>query len=326
MAAKANPKLVGGFVVGAAALLVVVVALFGGGNLLASHPRGGTYFRGSVAGLMVGAPVTYQGVQVGQVRSIRLEVDNQTLDTRMPVEFEFLRGTVSWSDRPLNPGEYMRLVEKGLRAKLVAQSLVTGLLAIELGYYPDSPAALVGGLPGGVMEIPSVQSDLETLKATLEELPLSQIAASVLRVLGRLDGLLGAPELKDTMVALNAGLERFKDLMRTTDDRAGPMMDDIRRVTAEAGAAMAALRESVTVLSGEVRPLSARVQEAATAAERAARQAESTLRTVDGALDPRSPMRGNLEQTVASLAAAARSLRSFADQIDRRPNVIITGR
>lgn len=326
MAAKANPKLVGGFVIGAAALLVVVVALFGGGNLLATHPRGGTYFSGSVAGLMVGAPVTYQGVQVGQVTSIRLEVDNRTLDARMPVEFEFIRGTVSWSDRPLEPGEYTRLIEKGLRTKLVAQSLVTGLLAVELGYHPDSPATLMGGLPEGVMEIPSVQSDLETLKATLEELPLSQIAASVVRVLGRLDALLGAPELKDTVVALNAGLARFEGLMRTLDAQAGPMMDDVRRVAVEAGSALVALRETATVLSGEVRPLSVRVQEAATAAERAARQAESTMRTVDGALDPRAPMRSNLEQTIASLAAASRSLRSFADQVDRRPNAIITGR
>ena len=337
MAAKANPKVVGGFVLGAVALLVATVALFGGGNLLTKRPRAGTYFQGSVAGLDVGAPVTYRGVRVGEVKSIRLEVDTETLQARMPVEFEFLPGAVQWQDRTLQANEYPRLIEKGLRAKLVSQSLVTGQLAVELNYLPDTPATLVGGLPASVVEIPSVQSDLEALKTTLGNLPLDQIAASMVRVLSRADELLSEPEWKSALVALAGGLEQFGQLMGTANEQSGPLFSDLGRIAKESEGAIVALQVELKAASadlrnvlgkidGEVKPLSFRMQSAAAAAEKALRQADTTLRTVDAALDTRSPLRSNLEQALANLSVASKSLRSFADQLDRSPNILITGR
>jgi paraquat-inducible protein B len=318
-------------------LLVATLALFGGGNLLASHPRAVSYFRGAVAGLAVGAPVTYQGVRVGEVKSVRLEVDTSTLDARIPVEFEFFPDAVQWSERRLRSEEFQRLVERGLRAKLVSQSLVTGLLAIELGYYPEAPAALVGGQAASVVEIPSVQSDLETLKATLGNIPLDQVAASVLEVLGRVDALLATPELKDGALALARGLQQFETLMGTANERVGPLLGDVQDTVRGTGTAVTALqadlqaavgdlRGLIDTVGGTVQPLGARVQGAAAAAERTFRQAESTLRTVDAALDQRSPLRGNLEQALANVALASKSLRSFADQLERSPNVLLTGR
>ncbi len=337
MAAKANPKVVGGFVLGAAALLVTTVALFGGGNLLVERPRAGTYFQGSVAGLEVGAPVTYRGVRVGEVRSIRLEVDSATLQARMPVEFEFIPGSVQWSGQNLQASEYPRLIEKGLRAKLVSQSLVTGLLAVELGYHPDAPATLVGGLPASVTEIPSVQSDLETLRTALSNLPLDQIATSLLQVLSRADELLAEPEWRSALGALAGGLEQFERLMGTVNERSQPLLGDVGRLAKETEAAIVVLQAELKAagadlrgvlgkIDGEVRPLSARVQGAMTAAEKALKQADTTLRMVDTALDTRSPLRSNLEQTLANLSVASKSLRSFADQLDRSPNILITGR
>lgn len=337
MAAQANPKIVGGFVLGAVALLVATVALVGGGNVFVTRPRAGTYFQGSVAGLEAGAPVTYRGVRVGEVTSIRLEVDSEKLTARMPVVFEFIPGAVQWSHQPLRPDEYRRLIEKGLRAKLVSQSLVTGLLAIELGYYPDAPAQRVGGLPDTVIEIPSVQSDLESLKATLSTLPLDKIAASAVQVLARLDALLAEPEWRNAVVALAGGLQQFEALMGMANEEARPLLGNVGRVAQETEAAITALqtdlheaigamRSVVGKVDGEVKPLSARMQAAAAAAEKAFQQADTTLRTVNVALDPRSPLRNNLEQTLSSLSMASKSLRSFADQLERNPNILITGR
>lgn len=337
MAAKANPKVVGGFVVGAVALLVLVVGLFGGGNLLVKRPRAGTYFQGSVAGLEVGAPVTYRGVRVGEVKSIRLEVDSKTLTPRMPVEFEFIPGVVQWTDKPLGPEEFRRLIQRGLRAKLVSQSLVTGLLAIELNYYPDAPATLVGGLPHGVIEIPSVRSDMETLKSTLSNLPLDEIATSMVQVLTRADALLSEPEWKTAIASLASGLQQFQALMETANTQSRPLLGDVERAAKETEEAIVALQQDLHALvgdlrgvigkvDGEVQPLSTRVQAAAAAAEKAFQQADGTMRAVNGVIDPRSPLRGNLEQTMSNLSSASKSLRSFADQLDRRPNVIITGR
>lgn len=337
MASNANPKLVGGFVLGAVGLLVLAVALFGGGNILEKRPRAGTYFEGSVSGLDVGAPVTYQGVRVGEVKAIRLEVDSVSLATRMPVEFEFTPGTVAWTDGPLKPAEFGRLLEKGLRAKLVSQSLVTGQLAIELGSYPGTPAHTFGGLPSGVIEIPSVPSDLETLRRALTDLPLEEIAGSMVLALSQLNKLLAEPGWRDSAVALAGGLEQFQVLMTTLNQRSGPLLGDVASMAKDTGTAVSMLRldlhNAITDLRGtlgkidsEVRPVSLRVQAATVAAERAFQQADSTLRTMNAAIDPRSPLRSNLDQTLANLSLATKSLRSFADQLERSPNILITGR
>ena len=58
MAKRSNPKLIGGFVVGAIALLIVGILAFGGGQYLKSKIKAVLFFEGSLAGLEVGSPVT----------------------------------------------------------------------------------------------------------------------------------------------------------------------------------------------------------------------------------------------------------------------------
>src|SRR4029453_8729639 len=43
------------------------------------------YFQGTVGGLSPGAPVNFRGIQVGEVKSVRLEIDANTYAIRLPV-------------------------------------------------------------------------------------------------------------------------------------------------------------------------------------------------------------------------------------------------
>ena len=66
MAKKANPKLIGGFVIGAIALAIIGVITFGGTQFLAPKDRAVLFFSGSsLSGLDVGSPVTFRGIKVG---------------------------------------------------------------------------------------------------------------------------------------------------------------------------------------------------------------------------------------------------------------------
>ncbi|MBV9653717.1 MAG: MCE family protein, partial [Acetobacteraceae bacterium] len=62
---------VGLFVIGATVVGILLI-LFLGGPRLASATKYETYFRESVQGLDVGAPVKYRGVTIGQVTDIGL--------------------------------------------------------------------------------------------------------------------------------------------------------------------------------------------------------------------------------------------------------------
>src|SRR5512136_647970 len=95
MASRANPAVIGGFVLGAIALGVVGLVVVGGGKFFQHRQSWEAYFDESIKGLAVGAPVTFRGVKVGSVTDIRVilnrDVTPATVRTgvmRTPVFFE----------------------------------------------------------------------------------------------------------------------------------------------------------------------------------------------------------------------------------------------
>jgi paraquat-inducible protein B len=75
MAKQANRMMIGGFVVIAVVLLAASLVVFGSGKFFKKTDKYILYFDGSVKGLSVGAPVLFQGVQVGAVSSITIRAD-----------------------------------------------------------------------------------------------------------------------------------------------------------------------------------------------------------------------------------------------------------
>src|SRR4051794_28118857 len=114
MAKPNNAELVGAFVLGALVL--------------------------PVAGLSVGAPVAFQGVTVGAVSRIILRMSATTGEAHIPVYLEFNPDVITFTGgRQLNAAAQQAMIERGLRAQLVSQSLITGQLMVLLDYFPDSP-------------------------------------------------------------------------------------------------------------------------------------------------------------------------------------------
>jgi hypothetical protein len=82
---RANPAVIGGFIVGAVALIVIGVLLLGGSRFLTEQRTYVLYFEASVEGLSAGAPVTQQGVRIGSVRDIQVQYLRWNGKFRMPV-------------------------------------------------------------------------------------------------------------------------------------------------------------------------------------------------------------------------------------------------
>ena len=89
MGKKTNPKLIGGFVIGAIALVIAGILAFGGGQYFATKVKCVAFFPGaSLSGLDVGAPVTFRGVKVGEVTSIVIKYDVARQKLRVPIQFD----------------------------------------------------------------------------------------------------------------------------------------------------------------------------------------------------------------------------------------------
>ena len=184
---KANPAVIGGFVIGAIALVVIGLLVFGGTGWLVQRTKYVAYFPGSVKGLQVGAPVDFRGVTIGQVTEIRVLYDPQQVRARIPVIMELDPTQIEVAGREeivTGSEDAERLIEAGFRAQLQSQSLLTGLLFVNLDFYPDAQARLVGG-DGPYPEILTIPSDLEQLQQRA-----GVVAARLPDLLDQLNGLL----------------------------------------------------------------------------------------------------------------------------------------
>jgi paraquat-inducible protein B len=88
VAKQANRMMIGGFVVVAVVLLATSLVVFGSGKFFKKTEKYVLYFDGSIKGLSVGAPVLLQGVQIGSVASITLNIDPKEIKTDIPVIIE----------------------------------------------------------------------------------------------------------------------------------------------------------------------------------------------------------------------------------------------
>jgi paraquat-inducible protein B len=233
MGSKVSPTVIGAFVVGAIICMVAGVLLFGGGKFFTEKQPYVLFFDSSVEGLNVGAPVIFRGVQVGQVTEISAIADPETFDVRIKVMVEVVQGVIKVGEEGERFKDHregvQRLIQRGARASLRMQSFVTGLLYVAVDFYPGTPIKLLG-LDPAYPELPTVPSDLEQLKATLQQamgelknLPLETLFSELLGLLKRANSLLETPEIKQTLVSLHDVVDAAERLLQNADGQVSPL-------------------------------------------------------------------------------------------------------
>src|SRR5205823_5013035 len=211
---KISPTLIGGFVVGAIALLVIAVIAFGSGMLFRKTKEFVSYFDGNVNGLHIGAPVKFRGVEVGSVKNILLQLD-KSLDVRsIPVIFEIdlekITSRGATATLLEDPTALKVAIDRGLRAQLQTESLLTGVLYIGIDLFPGTPVKLVQAARSKYPEIPTVPTVLERAEVTtgeilakLREVDFKGMMDSVSRALDGVGQLVHSPALKSALQRLD---------------------------------------------------------------------------------------------------------------------------
>ncbi|MGB0848775.1 MAG: MlaD family protein, partial [Thiolinea sp.] len=98
------------------------------------------YFNGSLRGLSEEAPVEFQGIRVGKVEKIKMHLDPETLDVRIPVLISIEPQRFSENiDLQQAPAFMHDMVDRGMRAKLQSGNLLTGKMYVALAIDEDAP-------------------------------------------------------------------------------------------------------------------------------------------------------------------------------------------
>jgi paraquat-inducible protein B len=369
MGSKINPTTIGAFVVGAIVLVVAGALLFGGGKVFQKKLPYVMFFDSSVEGLNVGAPVVFRGVQIGQVTEITALIDPQTFNLRIRVKIEIVRGVIKVpeaADQRIQDQHQTveGLIHRGARASLRMQSFVTGLLYVALDFHPDTPVTLLGLDPAHI-ELPTIPSDLDQLKSTLQQamaelkkLPLDTILNELLAMIKRANALLEVPELKQALVVLHDVMTGARQLLHNADGQVGALGPKLGGTAEVAAKALETLRVTlldaqklVRDVDGQVAPLAGgaketltSAKETLTAARSALGQAQKSLVTLTEAATPvlkhadktftgtaaltgpDSTILNDLSHTLKALEEAARAIRTLANMLERNPETLIRGK
>src|SRR5215471_7487866 len=143
MSKKANPTFIGLFIVVGLGFAIAGVLLFGSWNLFAKTHLCIVYFDDSLNGLNEGAPVKYRGVTIGAVKRVMVRFNQASNDYAMPVIIEVDHKLIQ--ERLGEPVEVFteaaldERIRRGLRASLQTESLVTGVLYIDIRPNPNAP-------------------------------------------------------------------------------------------------------------------------------------------------------------------------------------------
>ena len=322
---KANPTIIGAFVLMSLALIAFAIMALGGAALFTPKQRVVAFFEGSVKGLTVGAAVNFRGVKIGSVDRIVLQFEPNSLEPRVPVYMTLVPDKVRLIGNQDDVSEipFDAYIQKGLRARLDIDSLVTGQLVVDLDFRPDVPAVFHGQRETSYPEIPSMKSNFDVLKDQLSQLPLRQLADDVkgmvkaFQVLANgTEGTLGVvgEELKATALTTRQTLEEAQRTIATMDRT----LKSLERTSDQAAKTL--------TTTGPV------LEQTLHSAQRAMLRIETTMQGADAAVAqvaemtaPGAPVRAELEQSLRDLSASAESLRHFAETVERQPNAVIFG-
>jgi len=336
MAKRTNPKLIGAFVMGGIILAMVGILAFAGGKFFVTTTKGVLYFEGSLGGLAVGAPVNFRGVQIGTVTAITIEYDAVKQEIHIPVEIEVEPEKIVITNGERSGHNIQVLVERGLRAQLQVQSLVTGQASINLDFHPDTPIRLVSTRKDELPTVPSamesLQADLASVLNKLSAMPLDQIVENA-------NGAIN--DLRGTLTSMG-------QLATRVNGAAGPILDEVRAASEKLDVLVATANTRLQLqpgeplqtfndtmlhygalaqdLRGQVAPVSKDLRATLQNADDVMTQLDSITSRMEREYGKNPALLTQVSDTLRDARAMLGAIRSLAEYLQRNPNALLTGK
>ena len=312
MAKQSFKTAVWAFVIGGLTLLVAGIILLGGGRMFSDDIEYVLYFDGSVSGLNIGAPVVFRGVPMGQVTRISLEANPRDASVTIPVyirldENSIVRAGVAGELTDNFRQEILRrLIQRGLRARLQLQSLITGQYRVELDFLPNTPANFRSPMPD--REIPTLPSPIDTLQRTVASLPLEEMAHTTAGILEKLNAALAGDALERGLNAFAATFEEAQGLLAGMQESQKTLAQALEKLDVAATSAQHDLPQALQSTRDAMNNVS------------------SVSLATKAIVERNAPLTQELRRLIQESTAAVRSLRAFLDVLERNPEALLRGK
>ncbi len=318
---KISPAAIGMFVMAASIIAVAAVMVFGAAKFFSRTENFISFFSESVNGLDVGAPLKYKGVKIGKVEGIFISssknIKESSVSVVYSIDIDQLRRKTGTDFKDYSDWMDEQIAE-GLRAKLNYQSIVTGMLYIELDFIADKGEKYdlkYGGTR--FKEIPAAKSGLSELAKGFEK-TMADVAkidfagigqnvhSAIMKVNEKLDAI-DAKAISDNAVSALKGVD---DLVRNRDVAEAIKKLDV--LLSDSDALVNDARAELKNFSSSGASLAARLDE--------------VLRNVNSVVAPQSPLRYQIAVLVKTMNDSMSYISNFTDYLQRNPNSLLRGK
>lgn len=309
MSEKPHTVAIGAFIVGAL-LIALTTVLFVLGSGFGDKEKVIMVFDGSVKGLNVGAPLALRGVQVGQVTKIELILDSDNVELIMLVEADFHSKNIR-RQGSVSEDLTEELIARGLRAQLNSQSLLTGLLYIQMDFHPGSDLNLAD-IDSPYFQFPTIPTDLERITKKLQDIDISKLTKDLEGVAKGLNTFVRSEEFQGMPANLATTLDSLTGLSNQLQQQLATTGPKVDRILDSANTELPRLSDMVA------RNLEV-LNDATITFER-------TLADIDGLVAYDSATIYRLNQALEELTRAGRAMQLLAKTLEEQPESLIRGK
>ena len=323
MSIRANPRAIGLFLIGGIVLAVGGTAVLASTTWFGKRTTFISFFQESVNGLEMGAPVKFQGVPVGTVTGILIQIDQNDKTFQVPVEYE-----IDLTRLTTQLGTYVNLsndtvlqqnIADGLRAQMQMESIVTGQLYIELSYTADAAAPELESHATAWPEIPTTPSLMAALGTGA-----GSLVADMLKVLFQVNQMLAEVDMPGINAAVVSSAQAVERLMNSPEIMAA--VEQVPIMAVQVNRTMEELEVLATSASGAIDPFQLQVDAASAELIATLQTLRKTLEETHGLLSTDSGVGYGLQEALASFTEAADALRMLTTSLEQNSDMLIRGK
>ena len=267
-------------------------------------------FDTSIKGLSVGAPVTLRGVKIGEVMEIKTQIFHDHMKVLNVVTVDMYPDAISEQGMASDNNVLGQLMSQGLSAQIGLQSLLTGMLYIEVDFSDNDP--VMQPVNTAYPQIPTVPNDLEEFIERFESINLAEMGSRLNEVLDNVARLTGDDRLNELMDNVGSAFVSMEKMSVT-------MSEDMAGIRKEFASMSSDASEVTQLLQAELPVASRQLTETM-------KQLQQTMDVAAQNLAPDSPLMYQLNQSSKDISRTFRAVEDLANVLQRQPDAILFGR
>lgn len=309
---------IGAFIVGAMILIFIALIFFSGGRLFSKKEKVIMYFEGSVQGLQIGAPVKLKGVVLGEITDIQINFQNDDKTIVTAVTADLVMERIHSKGATVKGEFFTEAIKNGMRAQLNFQSFLTGLLYVELDFYPGSPAKLYE-LQSGYRELPTVATQFEELSKSFAEMDIKGMVTHIDEFAIELNKIIKSGEVQTAITNVNRAAVSIEKTSNNVSVQVSSLAKNIEKTRAEIDKLVAELNtrtpELAQSLNKSLNDLSLSLD-----------QINKTATSIDNNISEDAPLINQLNSTLNDISRSAQAFRSLSETLEQQPEALLRGK